>query len=331
MKKYLSIACATLLCTMAFSSCDKEPDADNGSIVSTGEASYISPVYAIIVGSCDESVLSDIDEQGFIYSTNANPSYDRDQKFMMEPSFGDGPGMGQQVGQIGHPQGSPSYKSQFGDRVRCLTPGTKYYFCAFIKLKSSGEVVLGSVKNFSTPALKEPEAVDLGLPSGTKWASCNVGANSPWETGGYYAWGEVAEKSDYITYLYENENIGKDIAGTKYDVARTMLGEKWSMPTITQLVELMSGCSTEWKENYEGSGISGYLFKSKSNSKSIFLPAAGYINNFAITDLNATCRYYASTLADTNFADTMTAFASLAPYKNGCVASGGSTVRAVTK
>lgn len=331
MKNYLSIAFATLLCIFAFTSCDEKTDPDNDSMVSTGEASYISPVYAIVVGSCNGAVLDDIDEQGFICSTNANPSYEKDRKFLMEPSYGDGPGMGQQVGQIGHPQGLPGYKSQFGDRMRCLTPGTKYYFCAFIKLKSSGEVILGAVRSFSTPALKEPEAVDLGLPSGTKWASCNVGANSPWETGGYYAWGEVAEKSDYVTYLHEGADIGRNIAGTGYDVARAMLGEKWSMPTITQLDELMSGCSFEWKDNYEDSDISGYLFKSKSNGKSIFFPAAGYINNFAITDMNATCRYYASTLADSNFADTMAAFEFGAPYKSGCVTSGGSTIRAVTK
>lgn len=84
------------------------------------------------------------------------------------------------------------------------------------------------------------EAVDLGLPSGTKWASCNVGATKPEEPGGYYAWGETEEKDYYApsTYIHCDGaynplfyDLGSDISGTEYDVAHVKWGGKWCMPT----------------------------------------------------------------------------------------------------
>ncbi|MBO4315774.1 MAG: hypothetical protein J5867_07425, partial [Prevotella sp.] len=81
------------------------------------------------------------------------------------------------------------------------------------------------------------QAVDLGLPSKTKWASCNVGATKPEEYGGYYAWGETEEKEVYdeSTYKYyqndEYVNLGSDISGTEYDVAHVKWGGNWRMPT----------------------------------------------------------------------------------------------------
>lgn len=90
-------------------------------------------------------------------------------------------------------------------------------------------------------------AVDLGLPSGTRWANVNIGASSPEEYGDYYAWGETEEKSDYSknTYLYWNEqyntgdDIGEDISGTQYDVAHVKWGGIWKMPTLAQIKELI--------------------------------------------------------------------------------------------
>ena len=77
------------------------------------------------------------------------------------------------------------------------------------------------------------EAVDLGLPSGTKWASCNLGATKPEECGGYYAWGETDEKDVYTedTYKYYQNgsyvSLGSDISGTEYDVAHLKWGGNW--------------------------------------------------------------------------------------------------------
>ena len=121
--------------------------------------------------------------------------------------------------------------------------------------------------------------VDLGLPSGTKWATCNVGASKPEDSGGYYAWGETAAKSDYSwdTYKYgtsnvDVQNLGSNIAGTKYDVAYVEWGGGWRMPTLEQLNELYDNTTSEWVTQ---KGVKGRKFTSKKNGGSIFIPAVG--------------------------------------------------------
>ena len=130
------------------------------------------------------------------------------------------------------------------------------------------------------------EAVDLGL--SVKWASCNVGATSPEESGDYFAWGETEEKSNYtpLTYKYylgdldgngyyydsnEYQNIGSNISGTSYDVAHVKWGGSWRMPTLSEIQELCNKCSWEWTTV---NGVSGQKVTGP-NGNSIFLPAAG--------------------------------------------------------
>ena len=118
------------------------------------------------------------------------------------------------------------------------------------------------------------EYVDLGLPSGLKWATCNVGASSPEEYGDYYAWGEIETKSEYDES--NSKTIGKsmnDISGNwKYDVARARWGGSWRLPTKKELEELKSNCKWEWTTI---NGKKGYKVTGP-NGNSIFLPAAGY-------------------------------------------------------
>ena len=124
-----------------------------------------------------------------------------------------------------------------------------------------------------------PQAVDLGLPSGTLWASCNVGATKPEENGGYFAWGETEEKDfyDWITYKHCDgsedtcHNLGVDIASTQYDVAYIKLGCNWRIPTYLEFKELIDNCRIEWVSQ---EGVKGRKFTGP-NGKSIFLPAAG--------------------------------------------------------
>ena len=121
------------------------------------------------------------------------------------------------------------------------------------------------------------QAIDLGLPSGTKWASCNVGANKPEEYGDYYAWGETTTKKEYTKenyQYYENGkylNIGADISGTQYDVARAKWGGKWRIPTKDEVKELVDNCKYEWTTL---NGVKGGKFTGP-NGNSIFFPAAG--------------------------------------------------------
>ena len=134
------------------------------------------------------------------------------------------------------------------------------------------------------------EYVDLGLPSGVKWAICNVGAKNPWEYGGYYAWGEIEEKSNYSWSNYKWCNGTPDVM-TKYclkstygtvdnkknldpedDVARVKWGGTWRMPTLTEQKELLTTCTWVWTTL---NGVKGYKVTGP-NGNSIFLPAAGY-------------------------------------------------------
>ena len=134
------------------------------------------------------------------------------------------------------------------------------------------------------PDAHHPHAIDLGLPSGRKWACCNVGADVPEGFGGYFAWGETVEKDCYIwdnysyaKYLaiekdYVCESLGDDIGGTKYDVAHVKWGGTWRMPSRDDYLELSNNCESQQTDYH---GISGWLF-SGPNGNSIFMPAAGW-------------------------------------------------------
>lgn len=132
--------------------------------------------------------------------------------------------------------------------------------------------------------MKNYGCVDLGLPSGTKWATCNVGATSPEEYGNYYAWGETTTKD---TYSWGTYKYGSD--PTKYnstdklttleaadDAATANWGKEWRTPTSAEWQELIDNCTWNWIINYNETGVKGYIFTSKTNGNTIFLPAAGY-------------------------------------------------------
>ncbi len=170
-----------------------------------------------------------------------------------------------------------------------------------------------------TPAVPEEPAVDaraidLGLPSGIKWASCNVGATAPEEYGGYYAWGETDEKSNYnwSTYKYCN---GTSTSMTKYctdsihgtvdnkttlepgdDVAHVKWGGSWRMPTKAEQDELRNNCTWTWSTL---NGVNGYRVTGP-NGNSIFLPAAGYRFESGVYYQGSDGRYWSSSLYSSN-------------------------------
>ncbi len=139
--------------------------------------------------------------------------------------------------------------------------------------------------------------VDLGLPSGTLWATCNVGANSPEEIGSYYAWGEIAPKADYTWATYTHTVNGGSKSLTKYnpdagygtvdnkavlelsdDAAYQNWGGNWRMPTYDEMAELMSNCTVTWITQ---NGVSGKQFIGP-NGNTIFVPATGYYNGTSL-------------------------------------------------
>ncbi len=118
------------------------------------------------------------------------------------------------------------------------------------------------------------EWVDLGLPSGLKWATCNVGAYSPEGYGNYYAWGETTTKSEYTGDNSKTwgKNLGDISGNARYDAARANWGGSWRMPTRAEFDELLNHCAWQWTTQ---SGVKGYKVTGK-NGNSIFLPAAGW-------------------------------------------------------
>ena len=115
------------------------------------------------------------------------------------------------------------------------------------------------------------EFVDLGLPSGLKWATCNVGAIKPEEYGDYYAWGEIKPKQRYDddNYTYKSNPETLPLSA---DAANVNWGGKWRMPTKAEQDELRKHCTWEWTTL---NGEKGCKVISKKNGNSIFLPAAG--------------------------------------------------------
>ena len=129
--------------------------------------------------------------------------------------------------------------------------------------------------------------VDLGLPSGTLWAVCNVGAATPQDYGNYYAWGETTTKETYnwSTYKYgstskqltkycDNSEYGKDgftdnktTLELSDDAAYMNWGGKWRIPTNVQQEELLDECYWVWTSNYNNSNVAGYIvYKAKKSS-----------------------------------------------------------------
>lgn len=137
------------------------------------------------------------------------------------------------------------------------------------------------------------EYVDLGLPSGTLWATCNVGAKSPEDYGDYFAWGETegyfSGKTNFNMQNYKwaannrlikyctNSELGsvdnKITLDPEDDVAHVRWGGNWRMPTVSEQRELLANCTFTWTtmNGVYGCKVTG------TNGNSIFLPAGGYI------------------------------------------------------
>lgn len=155
------------------------------------------------------------------------------------------------------------------------------------------------------PNVNGHEYVDLGLPSKTLWAKCNVGANSEEDYGKYFAWGETTgytveqvgvDKnfawSDYkfgvSTNLTKyNETDAKTILDLEDDAAHVNMGGDWVIPTSEQFDELRTYTTYSFSENYQNSGINGTLLTSKiDNTKTLFIPVSGYAIDGTITHIS---------------------------------------------
>ena len=157
------------------------------------------------------------------------------------------------------------------------------------------------------------EYVDLGLPSGTKWATMNIGAERPEDFGTYFAWGETSPKTvyDWESYIYADGDSDSDPQLTKYcndsglgitdalteletgdDAATAILGSNWRMPTYDEVIELRDYCEHVFTTQ---NGVAGTLVTGPNN-QSIFIPAAAgrYYNNLILSE--GTGSYWSSSL-----------------------------------
>ena len=178
---------------------------------------------------------------------------------------------------------------------------------------ADGKAVKFNVNKVTEVTFEEAEPVewvDLGLPSGTLWASCNIGANNPEDYGYYFAWGETEQKSDYTWTTYfdydaddssnRHKKYNKDSGLTELlpedDAASANWDVSCKMPSKAQFEELLDSkyTSTVWTQR---DGVNGYKITSIKNGNSIFLPAAGFYNGTYLNSQGSNGYYWSRSLS----------------------------------
>ena len=219
--------------------------------VTTNNVSSITANRAVCRGNVTYNGGLTVTARGVCWSTSPNPSINNSKTT-------DGSGVG-----------------RFTSNITGLTENTTYYVRAYAT--NAVGTAYGEEKSFttspSTGGINGHNWVDLGLPSGLKWATCNVGATTPEGYGNYYAWGETTTKTEYteqnsVTYGQQMSDISGNSA---YDAARANWGGTWRMPTKAEMEELVNNCTWQWTTQ---NGVNGYRVTG-TNGNSIFLPAAG--------------------------------------------------------
>ena len=240
-----------------------------------------SNLYASLVGP--EQSLSGITERGFVVGTSPEVTHTD----YLWKSFAATP---EQI-----------TSSNFVATMNEALPVGTYYYRAYVKYKyTDDESVEHEDYYYVSPSdAKEVgiKFVDLGLPSGVKWANVNIGSTVATDKGDRYQWGDTQVRSAYTTDTYPHYNatkgyldIGNDISGNStYDVAALKI-DGTRMPSQAELQELMTYCV--WKETTLN-GVSGYVVKSNETGDSIFLPVGDYWTS----SLNLSDSRYASDLA----------------------------------
>ncbi len=251
--------------------------------VTTNEVTEITQTTAICGGEVKSENGWTVTERGVCWGTSPNPTLS--DKHMVD---GEGVGM-------------------FTSEITGLEPGTKYYVRAYAK--NAAGTSFGKEKSFTTLKI-DHEYVDLGLPSGLLWATCNVGASKPEDYGNYYAWGETKTKKTYNWSTYKlcggnwdnltkyNTNPGfgnvddKTVLDYIDDAARASWDDAWRMPTEAEMQELKDNCTWEWTTQND---VNGYCVTG-TNGSCIFLPAAGYYQEGSLHNVGSYGYYWSSSL-----------------------------------
>ena len=338
MKKFFSLA----ICAMAvlFAGCEQNEPSDKGSssgsssYVVTGSAEDITSNSAVVYGEVKVQISEyDAVEYGVLYSVDKNEVESRSaSKKWSSVDLQD---------------------EEYSVSLSGLSSETKYYYCSFVYLNEK-QYKYGEIKSFTTleaptgnGTLNGHEWVDLGLPSGLKWATCNVGASQPEEYGDYFAWGEVEPKDYYYWdsykwcngsydtqikycndsyYGYNGFTDNKTTLELSDDAANYNWGGSWRMPTFEEQEELRNNCSWEWttQNGVYGRKVTG------PNGNSIFLPAAGYRYGSSLYNAGSRGYYWSSSLY-TDYPDDAwdVSFDSSSAYRNNNNRYYGFSVRPV--
>jgi len=255
--------------------------------VTTGSVTNITQTSATCCGNVTSDGGYFVTTRGFCWNTSQNPT-------LSDAHNANGSGIG-----------------SYTVNVPALTTNTTYYVRAYAvneKGTSYGDEV--SFKTQGGGGGGTHEYVDLGLPSGLLWATCNVGADSPEDYGDYFAWGETTIKINYDWFTYQWCN-GSYNTLTKYntdssygivdnktvlelsdDAANANWGGDWRMPKYGEMLELKNTCTWTWTAL---DGKNGYRVTG-TNGNSIFIPATGYRDEVNIYDVDFLGNYWSSSL-----------------------------------
>ena len=246
--------------------------------VITNEISNVTQTTAQCGGNIKYEGEETIEARGVCWSTSPEPTID-------DFCTVDGSGVG-----------------GFISNMTGLTDNTLYYVKAYAKVNDV--VTYGEQKTFTTVKdIYAPdgniggyEYVDLGLPSGLKWATHNVGANAPEKYGNYFSWGEISPKNEYNTSSTMGVQMTDFSGNPQYDAATSNWGDTWRMPTKAEMEELMTLC--EWN-SVQKDGVLGVKVTGP-NGNCLFLPAAGHAYGPSIYFIDYGCYYWSSSPYDSS-------------------------------
>ena len=279
--------------------------------VTSGHPIYNDKSTATVLNCQIKGKWSSVLNHGICWNTSGNPTISDNYKVE------------------GH-RGGPSYNVVINGLEEDKTYHIRAYATNNVGTSYGEEVIYihGNNNKLADGQKNGHDYVDLGLPSGTKWSTMNIGASAPEDYGNYYAWGETETKEDYSwnTYKYffdnngnyvpyddkwrvesgELKDIGSNIAGTQYDVAHMKWGDSWKIPTSAQMDELQNKEYCEWIWTFLN-GVEGYIITSKLNGKSMFLPACGVFYKTKQQHMNTDGYYWLSTSESSNtfYADNL--------------------------
>ena len=294
---------------MALASCgDDEEDASNNTqdVAVTGTASEVGATYAIVNGVVNLDAISasyTSVEVGVEVSTTQDFADSR------------------------RTQATDVVGRTISVRVDGLKQSTKYYYRTYVSISSLSFDYYGKTLSFTTQKVQGDYGnhayVDLGLPSGTLWATCNIGADNPEDCGHYFAWGETTgytqdttdgHSFNWASYKWCNgsyDTLTKYCYDSRYgnngfmdtlaelepedDAAYVNWGSGWRTPSKEQFDELINSSytTTTWTTQ---NGVNGYKITSKSNSNSLFLPTAGFRDVTSLNFVGSRGSYWSRTL-----------------------------------